>query len=248
MTESNRYPVIVFGATGGIGSVLCRRLAGRGVPLTVVGRSKERTELLATELHASPQVVDATDMEQVDACVRRVQEQLGPVDGIVNCVGSMLLKPAHLTTGIEWDSTIATNLTSSFAIVRAGVKAMMKNGGSIILMSTAAALMGLANHEAIAAAKGGVMGLTLSAAASYAGRQIRVNCVAPGLVRTPLTAKITGSEQALATSTAMHALGRVGEPGEIASVIDWLLDPEQSWVTGQVFGVDGGLGTVRTRG
>jgi NAD(P)-dependent dehydrogenase (short-subunit alcohol dehydrogenase family) len=67
-------------------------------------------------------------------------------------------------------------------------------------------------------------------------------------VRTPLTAKITGSKQAMAASTAMHALGRIGEPEEIASAIEWLLDPDQQWVTGQVIGVDGGLATLRTRG
>jgi NAD(P)-dependent dehydrogenase (short-subunit alcohol dehydrogenase family) len=87
----------------------------------------------------------------------------------------------------------------------------------------------------------------LAAAASYAARQVRVNCVAPGLVRTPLTARITGNEAALKASAALHALGRVGEPGEVASAIAWLLAPEQGWVTGQVLGVDGGLATVRPR-
>ena len=82
--------------------------------------------------------------------------KFGKVDGIVNCVGSVLLKPAHLTTPAEWHETLAVNLTSAFATVRAGHKVMRKSGGSIILMSTAAARVGLPNHEAIAAAKAGV--------------------------------------------------------------------------------------------
>jgi NAD(P)-dependent dehydrogenase (short-subunit alcohol dehydrogenase family) len=75
-----------------------------------------------------------------------------------------------------------------------------------------------------------------------------VNCVAPGLVRTPLTARLTANEASLKASTAMHVMGRVGEPGDVAAALEWLLDPRQGWVTGQVIGVDGGLGSVRSRG
>ena len=124
---------------------------------------------------------------------------------------------------------------------------MWSGGGSIVLCATAAARTGLANHEAIAAAKGGVMGLALSAAATYAGRNIRVNCVAPGLVDTPLATRITSNEAALKASASLHALGRIGRAEDVASGIALLLDPENSWVTGQVIGIDGGLGTVRAR-
>jgi NAD(P)-dependent dehydrogenase (short-subunit alcohol dehydrogenase family) len=143
---------------------------------------------------------------------------------------------------------IAANLTSAFAVVRAAGKAMRQKGGSIVLVSSAAARIGLANHEAIAAAKAGVMGLTLSAAATYASKGIRVNAVAPGLVRTPMTQRIWDNPKSAEASQAMHALGRLGEPDDVASLIGWLLDPANSWVTGQVIGVDGGLGSLRTRG
>ena len=116
-----------------------------------------------------------------------------------------------------------------------------------MLVSSVAARIGLANHEAIAAAKAGIIGLTLAAAASYAERGIRVNCVAPGLVRTPLTARLTATEAALKVSAAMHPLGRIGEPGDVAAAIAWLLDPQQSWITGQVLGIDGGLATIQAR-
>ncbi|MGE5293794.1 MAG: SDR family oxidoreductase [Solirubrobacterales bacterium] len=143
---------------------------------------------------------------------------------------------------------VCANLTAAFATVHAGAKTMMNTGGSIVLVSSVAARVGLPNHEAIAAAKAGIIGLTLAAAASYAERGIRVNCVAPGMVRTPLTARLTANEASLKTSAAMHPLGRIGEPSDVAAAIAWLLDPQQSWVTGQVFGIDGGLATVRTRG
>jgi NAD(P)-dependent dehydrogenase (short-subunit alcohol dehydrogenase family) len=123
----------------------------------------------------------------------------------------------------------------------------MTGGGSIVLASTVAATIGLTNHEAIAAAKGAVNGLVLSAAATYAPRNIRVNAVAPGLVKTPLASRITSSEPALKASTAMHPLGRVGEPDDVAACVAWLLDPATTWVTGQIIGIDGGLGRVRAR-
>jgi NAD(P)-dependent dehydrogenase (short-subunit alcohol dehydrogenase family) len=92
-----------------------------------------------------------------------------------------------------------------------------------------------------------VVGLALSAAATYARYQVRVNCVAPGLTRTPLTAALTRSEAVVKASAAMHPLGRIGEPEEVARAIQWFLDPGQSWVTGQVLGVDGGLASVQAR-
>jgi NAD(P)-dependent dehydrogenase (short-subunit alcohol dehydrogenase family) len=238
---------VVLGATGGIGSALCRRLAARGAHLTVAARDCQRTRALGAELGAHAVPIDATCAAHVDRCFAEALEHHGRIDGVVNCVGStLLMKPVHLTTDDEWAAVLAANLTSAFLTVRAAVRAMTPAGGSVVLVSSAAARLGIANHEAIAAAKAGVHGLVLSAAASYAGRGIRVNAVAPGLVRTPLTAGLTENDASLKAATALHALGRIGEPDDVASAIEWLL--EQTWVTGQVLGVDGGLATVRSRG
>jgi len=238
---------LVFGATGGIGASLCRRLASRGARVVLAARNGEKLQSLADELQTSYIPVDATRFDEVDACVEKAVQLHGRLDGVANCVGSLLLKPAHTTNEADWLTTIAANLTTAFAVVRASAKAMMNVGGSIVLVSSAAARIGLSNHEAIAAAKAGVIGLTLSAAATYSGRRIRVNCVAPGLIRTPMTDRLTTNEASLKASTAMHALGRIGEPADVASAIEWLLNPEQTWVTGQVLGIDGGLGSLRSR-
>ena len=213
----------------------------------ITGRNGAKLQVLADELHTRAYPLDATRFEEVDACVEKVLQLHGRLDGVANCIGSLLLKPAHSTSEAEWLATVATNLTTAFAVLRAATKAMLNTGGSIVLVSSAAARIGLANHEAIAAAKAGVIGLTLSAAATYGPRGIRVNCVAPGLVRTPMTARLTANEASLKASTAMHALGRIGEPQDVATAIEWLLSPEQSWITGQVLGIDGGLGSVRSR-
>jgi NAD(P)-dependent dehydrogenase (short-subunit alcohol dehydrogenase family) len=238
---------VVFGAYGGVGSALCRRLANKGANLLLAGRDEARLASLAAELGTQTFPVDATNLRQVESCVKKASELYGQVKGVANCVGSLLLKPAHLLTEEEWDATITTNLKSAFAVVRAATTAMAQQGGSIVLLSTAAARIRLANHEAISAAKAGIEGLALAAAASYASKGLRVNCVAPGMTRTQLTAKLLQNDAMAKASASMHALGRIGEPDEIASAIEWLLDPEQSWVTGQVIGVDGGLSRIRSR-
>lgn len=238
---------VVLGAGGGIGSATARILTERGAKVLLAGRSEEPLRTVAQATGGIPYVLDATQTQEVAEVVNDAVDSFGRVDGIANCVGSLLLKPAHITTDEEWDETIATNLRSAFATVKAGAKAMRSAGGSIVLVSSAAAQLGLANHEAIAAAKGGVVGLTRAAAASYSRAGVRVNAVAPGLVRTKLTERLTASPQSEQASIAMHALGRLGDPKDVGSAIAWLLDPAQNWVTGQVIGVDGGLSSVRAR-
>ena len=189
---------------------------------------------------------DATRFEELERVVQHAFDRWGRLDGIANCVGSVLLRPAHLTSERDYRNTLALNLDTAFGTVRAAARAMMKEGGSIVLTSTAAVRSGLPNHEAIAAAKGGIEGLVRSAAATYGPAGIRVNAVAPGLVRTPLTERITSNDRAREASRSLHVLGRLGEPDDVAAAIAWLLDPGSGWVTGQVIGVDGGLGSART--
>lgn len=140
-----------------------------------------------------------------------------------------------------------THVTTSFGILGASAKAMMRGGGSIVLTGSAAGRIGMANHEAVAAAKGAIMGLTLSAAATYAPRGIRINCVAPGLVETPMTQGLFANEASRNASRQMHALGRLGQANDVAETMAWLLSSKSSWVTGQVIGVDGGLGSLLPR-
>lgn len=240
---------VVFGATGGIGSQLCSLLSLQpGAKVVAAGRDEAKLQALVGSLtgDVSTFVVDVLAPDQVNACIADATKRFGRVDGVANCVGSVVLKSAHTTTEKEFEETVRLNLFSCFHVLKPSVKAMMKTGGgSIAFCTSAVARHGIPNHEAIAAAKGGVAGLALSAAATYAPKNIRVNCVAPGLTRTPMTARITGSEAALRASEAMHALKRIAEPEEVARGLEFLLQPANSFVTGQVLGVDGGLGSVK---
>ena len=225
---------LLIAASSDIGAATARRLRDAGHRVITTARDSSVIE--------PDHILDATDFDAVDEVVR----EAGAVEGIAVFAGSMLLKPAHLVSRSQYDETIAASLTTSFAVVRAAGK-HLRGGGSLVLLTSAAALAGLSNHDVIAAAKAGVIGLTLSAAASYASRGLRVNAVAPGLVQTRLTEGLTSSDLSRTVSEAMHPLGRLGEPDDVARAVEFLLDPANDWITGQVLGVDGGLGSLRPR-
>jgi 3-oxoacyl-[acyl-carrier protein] reductase len=243
-----RPVTLIVGAGGGIGGATARRLAQAGHRLFLAGRDQDHLDAVADEVGAERvETVDARDIAAVEALVAGVVDATGRLDGAANLAGSLLLKPAHLTSAEEWSETLAVNLTSAFALVRAAAPRMRERGGSIVLASSAAARTGIGNHEAIAAAKGGIISLARSAAATYGANGVRVNVVAPGLTRSRMTERLVEVEAQAEASRRMHVLGRLGEPDDVAAMVAFLLDPAHTWITGQTFGVDGGLAEVRPR-
>lgn len=238
---------LILAASSGIGTATAQLLHEQGHQLFLTGRREEKVRPLAEECSASHAVLDLTDFAATDKVFGEAAERLGGLDGAVNCAGSVFLKAAHLTSRQQYDEVLAGSLTTAFSTVRAAGRHMSKEGGSVVLITSAAALSGLANHEAIAAAKGGVVGLTLSASATYAHHRLRFNAVAPGLTETPATEALTRSETSRRVSEAMHALGRLGQPIDVARAIAFLLDPANNWITGQVLAVDGGLSRIHPR-
>ncbi|MFN7094639.1 MAG: SDR family NAD(P)-dependent oxidoreductase [Burkholderiales bacterium] len=238
---------LVIAATSCIGQSTAKQLIAEGHQLFLTGRNEEKLAHLANTLQSPSSILDATDFSVTADITEQAIHKLGKLDGMVNCAGSLLLKPAHLTTATEYAETIAASLTTAFATVHAAGKHLGHQGGSIVLISSAAALAGLPNHEVTAAAKAGIIGLIQAAASTYAVGNLRFNAVAPGLTRTPLTHALIDNPTNLKLSESMHALGRLGEPEDIARAICFLLDPKNSWITGQVLAVDGGLSKVRPK-
>ena len=234
---------LILGATSDIAGDLARRLTAAGHRTLLAARDGDRLGDLAGELSCPSVAFDATAPETVDAAFDRANDEFGEeFAGAANMVGSFLMKGAHLTTDEEWRSTLALNLDSAFYCVRAAGKTM-RHGGSVALMGSVAGRIGIHSHEAIAAAKAGVVGLAKAAAATYANRGLRFNCVSPGLTRTKLTQRVWKNEAAADASRDMHALHRLGEPGDV----HFLLDPANDWITGQEIGVDGGMSAVVTK-
>ncbi len=225
---------LIIAASSAIGQAVVNALIAQGDTVFTTARDNSKIQPKA--------LLDATDFEAVN----NVFKQAGPIDGVVNCAGSLLLKSAHNTSKEQYQAIIDSSLTTSFATVSAAGMNMRK-GGSVVLISSAAALVGLANHEAIAAAKAGIIGLAQSAASTYANLNLRFNVVAPGMTDTPLTAPLISNALAFKGSKAMHALDRIGTPEDISRAIIFLLDPKNNWITGQVLAVDGGLSKVRPK-
>lgn len=245
MSEITKKAVII-GSSGGIGTQLAQGLRERGWSLVLCGRDQGKLEAQQRTLGGAADTVHSLDASDFDA-VDELLAQHGDAGALVNLAGSILLKPSSSTSRDDFDLTISQNLATAFACVRAAGKHMRKGGGSVVLMSSCAAQIGLSNHEAISAAKAGVEGLVRAAAASYASSNLRFNAVAPGLVDTPLASGILGSEPARKASGSMHPLKRIGQPEEIARVIAMLVEPEGAWITGQTIGVDGGMARVRPK-
>lgn len=243
--------VLVFGATGGIGAALSRRLRARGAAPFLVARDPARLEALASELGGAPfRPADATDA----AALREAVAMAGPsLAGLAFCVGSIPLKPLARLTETDFLDAFRLNTLAAAMAVQAAAPALAagaKEGGApagVVLFSSVAARAGFPNHAAIAAAKAGVEGLALSLAAELAPA-VRVNCVAPSLTRTRIAEPLTKSPQMAEAIAKLHPLPRLGEGDDPAALADFLLSDAAGWITGQVIGVDGGRSTVRSKG
>jgi len=165
------------------------------------------------------------------------------IDGVVSLPGSIILKPPHLIKESEFNKAIDVNLKSAFSIIRSSGKLL--NDSSIILLSTAAVDIGLNNHELIVAAKAGIESMIKSASRTYSKKNLRFNAVAPGLIDTPLSSRIVNNPAALEISKKMQVSDRIGTPKDISNMIRFLINPENDWITGQNFIVDGGLSSTK---
>jgi 3-oxoacyl-[acyl-carrier protein] reductase len=238
--------VLVIGATGGIGRAVAEHLKEQGHQVLLAARTEDRLQALSSTLGCASRAADTRDAAQTEALLTWANDEAlhgGPLDGVVHAVGSILLKPVHRTSDQDWSDTILQNLTTAFHVTRAATPLLARQGGALVLFSTAAARLGLPNHEAIAAAKAGVEGLARSAAATWATRGVRVNVVAPGLVDTPLSTHLTRPGPSLDASLRMHPLGRIGQPADIVPAVHAALFTP--WMTGQVLVVDGGLSGLK---
>ena len=239
-------PVLIFGATGGVGEALSRRLVTTGTPVFLAARSQDRLAALGTDIDASWTQCDVLDSSSIERAVHEAAAD-GGLAGLAFCVGSIVVKPLKSVTEADFLDAFRLNVVGAAMAVKSAQHALMAGNGSVVLFSTVAVGQGFLNHAVISAAKGGIEGLTRALAADLAPK-VRVNAIAPSLTKTPLAQQFTKSETMANGIAQLHAIQRLGEPDDIAAAAAFLLGAESSWMTGQVIAVDGGRSRVRTKG
>ena len=235
---------LVTGATGGIGSAIARALHTRGATVAISGRQLGKLEALASELKERVHVVpcDLAHKAQVATLIDDATKKLGRLDILVNNAGLTKDNLFMVMKDEQWDDVIAVNLTSTFMLMRAATRAMMrgKTGyGRIINISSVSGIIGNPGQANYAASKAGMIGMTKSLAREVASRGITANCIAPGFISTPMTEALS-EKQTAAIKEAIPSQ-KFGTPDDIASAAVYLASVEAGYVTGQTLHVNGGM-------
>ncbi|WP_343624118.1 SDR family oxidoreductase [Roseateles puraquae] len=235
---------LVTGARGGIGRALCAQLQSQGWQVAAVGRDAPALADVPAQLHLA---ADTTTPEGAATAIALCREKLGVPTRLAHCVGSTLIAPLHRSKPEQMREVLRVNLDSALYMLGAWVEALREppQPGAAVFVSSVVAGIGVANHEAIAAAKGGIEALVRSAAASYAMQGLRVNAVAPGMTDTPMTAAMLKQPAMREAAGKQYPLGGVQTAEEVAGVMAWLLSDAAARLTGQVLPVDGGFTKIR---
>tara|TARA_Y100000591_G_scaffold318155_1_gene328718 strand:- start:784 stop:1494 length:711 start_codon:yes stop_codon:yes gene_type:complete len=232
---------VILGATGSIGSSLAKKLVESGEQVHLVGRDQSSLSEMSKKLNSTFTVCDVMEENFSDKIISDLKDE--SINGLAFCVGSIDLKPLKLTKKSDFMQSFNLNLISATEIIKSLADNLKRNKGSIVLFSTVAVKQGFPNHAIVSSAKGAIEGLTLALAAEFAP-SIRVNCIAPSLTNSKISNFLLKNEKMAESIAKMHPMKRIGEGNDSASIAKFLLSDESSWVTGQIFGIDGGRSSV----
>ncbi|MFC1659899.1 SDR family NAD(P)-dependent oxidoreductase [Gemmatimonadota bacterium] len=242
-----KAPFLLLGGSGGVGSALARILTSEGESVHLFGRDPARLEAVGAGVGGAVTTsVDVTDGPALAEAIEAASQQAEGLSGLAYCVGSIVLKPLKRATEGDFLDAFRLNSLGAALAVQAAEPALRRARGSVVLFSTIAAGSGFSNHSVTATAKGATEALARSLAADLAP-DVRVNCIAPSLLRTPLSQSLTASEAMARSIAQLHPIPRLGEAEDAAKLAAFLLRSDSSWITGQVISVDGGRSTLRVK-
>ena len=236
---------LVTGATGGLGGAIARALHAQGATVALSGTRKEALEALAGELGGRTHILpcNLSDKDQVEALVPAAEAAMGQLDILVNNAGVTRDNLFMRMKDEEWETVIAVNLTAAFRLARASLKGMMKRRyGRIISVTSVVGVTGNPGQGNYAASKAGLIGMSKSLAQEVASRNITVNCVAPGFIKSPMTDVLNDKQKESILGSV--PMGRLGEGGDIGAAVAYLASAEAGYVTGQTLHVNGGMAMI----
>lgn len=227
---------VVIGGSQGIGLAIVSKLISDGHQVINLSRNP----------------CDCRDVENITYDALEDNESIfseisGPIDGLVYCPGSINLKPFNRLSSLDFEKDFQINVLGAVKAIKGFLPALkLSMTSSIVLFSTVAVQTGMGFHASIASSKGAIEGLTRSLAAELASAKVRVNAIAPSLTQTPLANAFLNSDEKIEAAGKRHPLGRVGQATDLANMAVFLLHPENSWITGQILKVDGGMGDLKS--
>ncbi|NVJ99806.1 MAG: 3-oxoacyl-[acyl-carrier-protein] reductase [Alphaproteobacteria bacterium] len=236
---------LVTGATGGIGAAIAKALHAAGAEVAISGTRAEKLEALKGELGDRVHVIAAnlSDRASVDQLAKDAAETMGSVDILVNNAGITKDNLAMRMKDEDWDSVMQVNLESSFRLIKALMRGMMKSRwGRVVNITSVVGVTGNPGQANYCASKAGMIGMSKALASELASRGVTVNCVAPGFIGTPMTDVLTDDQKSAITKNIPS--GELGEPEDIASAVLYLASAEAKYVTGQTLHVNGGMAMI----
>ncbi len=233
---------IIFGANSDIAANLIKQLSIANKVYAIA-----RSFFTHTYSNTNIEQIETAfnDFNVVDSLITELSIKDKNIVGVANFSGSIFIKPSHLTNELDYESVMESNFKTSFAINRAVGKSL--SNCSVLYISTTATMVGIANHDLIAASKAAINGMVISSAASYAHKNLRFNAIAPALVDTKLAKQFLANEASRKFSESLNPLSKIGRPEDVANLAYFLLNPDNNWITGQIIAVDGGMSTIRQK-
>ena len=240
----NEKKILIFGGSGSIGKALAIKLKKNDYSPVIISRNENELKNISKEINCEYRVCDVLNSNKIKEISDEYKDL---IFGVAYCVGSINLKPLKITKDEDFIDSFKINTLGAINVIKFNQESLTKNNGSILLYSTIAVKQGFTNHTIISTSKGAIEGLTVSLAAELSPN-VRVNCLAPSLTESGMSKSIIANENVKKAIETLHPIPKIGIPEDHSKLAAFLIGESNTWITGQVFNIDGGRSTIRKKG